>query len=240
MARRMADWRLDQDAVLTLLLPLAGITARGWAAADAALSPEERARAGRFMFDRDRDACRAAHGLKRVTLARLNGVAPSALDFVVGPRGKPALGTRPALRFNLSHCHGLVALAVSRDREVGVDVEFLGRRRPLVEALDRYFGPAERAWLATRPPAEFVADFLRLWTLKEAAIKATGDGLYADLDSFDVDPVRPALLRRPAAWPALALSARPVGADHVAALAVADPPARWRWDAVELSDFPVV
>jgi 4'-phosphopantetheinyl transferase len=194
--------------------------------AEPALSPEERDRAARFRFEADRDAFLAAHALKREMLAELGGLPPQAWRFVSGPAGKPeidpALG-RPWLRFNLTHTRSLVACAVTVGDDIGVDVESLDRRAPAPGLVERWFAPEEAAFLATRGPAEHGAAFLQLWTLKEAFVKATGEGIAMGLDSFAVasDPAR--LLRLPAAagpmaaWRLLQLQPDP---RHVLAVAL--------------------
>ena len=113
-----------------------------------------------------------------------------------GPNGKPSaqLDGRPApVSFNLSHANGMVGVAVlaQPDVPVGFDLERFDRRIEL-EIADRYFRPEEVSWLMGLAPDERPRGFLRLWTLKEALIKATGEGLSRELDSFwfDVFPPR--------------------------------------------------
>lgn len=154
----------------------------------ALLDDAERERADRFRFAADRAAYIAAHGLTRTLLSEVGGLAPQAWRFVAGPHGKPeidpALG-RAGLRFNLSHTRGFVAAAVGLDDDLGLDVEALDRRRPTDLAIaDRFFAPAEVAIVRAACEAEALDTFFRFWTLKEAFIKATGEGLARALDSF--------------------------------------------------------
>ncbi len=162
-----------------------------WQCLQAALSCDERARAVRFSFERHRREYVAAHALARLMLSEACFRRPQDLVFKAEPGGKPFLADAAHAHFNLSHCDGLVACAVSRDVAVGVDVEPTDRDVP-VEIADRYFAPAERAWLSGLPEAERGLGFLRLWTLKEAVIKATGRGVAQDLQSFtlSLDPPR--------------------------------------------------
>ena len=159
------------------------------------LDDAERQRAARFVFARNRIEFVAAHALLRAALASAFGVPSQAWRFVAGAHGKPAawIGGAPApLSFNLSHTTGMVGLAASAgsDRELGFDLENLARNIDLKVA-DRYFTPQEVAWLAALPEAERPRGFLRLWTLKEAFIKATGKGLTQDLASFWFVPSPP-------------------------------------------------
>jgi 4'-phosphopantetheinyl transferase len=93
--------------------------------------------------------------------------------------------------FNLSHTDGMVGVAVAMvpGLALGFDLEPLARRVPLAVAR-RYFTASEVAWLDGLPVPTRTEGFLRLWTLKEAFIKATGKGLTEDLSSFwfSVDP----------------------------------------------------
>jgi 4'-phosphopantetheinyl transferase len=162
------------------------------------LSPEERARAGRFRFEEDCRAYVAAHGLTRALLSEVGGLPPGAWRFVTGRAGKPevdpALGLA-WLRFNLTHTRSLVACAVAAEDDIGADVEDLGRRPVDPGVAERHFAPEEVALLAGLPPERWQETFLRIWTLKEAFVKATGDGLGLGLHrfAFGLDPL---VLRR--------------------------------------------
>ena len=150
------------------------------------LSADERERGERFHFERDRRRFVAARGLLRLLLGRYLDVDPAGLRFGYGPRGKPSLAGCEELRFNLSHSGGLTLLAVTRDCEVGVDIE---QERPVPESEDiarHYFSAREGAELRSLGADEREAAFFRCWTRKEAFIKATGDGLSRPLDTFDV------------------------------------------------------
>jgi 4'-phosphopantetheinyl transferase len=168
------------------------------AALRAPLPADERARAGRFHFERDQRRFVAGRGLLRVLLGRYLEADPASLRFGYGPQGKPFLEEYGDLRFNVSHSGGLALLAFTHGREVGVDVE---RERPLPEWKDiagRYFSAWEATELGRLPADERGAAFFRCWTRKEAFIKATGEGLSRPLDAFCVSlaPGEPARLRR--------------------------------------------
>ena len=154
----------------------------------AILSPEERARAERFRFPADRRRFVARRSQLRVLLGRRLGVEATDVVFAHGEHGKPMLDPRHhghALRFSASHSGGLAVVAVSA-LEVGVDVE---RIRPLADADDivaRYFSPGERRAFKAVPAPERPRAFLSAWTLKEAYLKAAGDGLGRGLGRFTV------------------------------------------------------
>lgn len=145
----------------------------------ALLSSAERARAQRFVFARDRVRYVQAHAALRQLLAQALGQAdPAALVFGARADGKPWLPAAPRLRFNLSHSADTAVIALSDQAEVGVDVEHPHALPDALALAAAHATAAERAALATLPtPAQRAAAFLRLWTRKEACLKAVGSGL---------------------------------------------------------------
>jgi 4'-phosphopantetheinyl transferase len=158
------------------------------------LDADELARAARFYFEPDRIIYTAAHWLLRNALTAAGGLPAADWRFAIGPHGKPridpALG-RDELSFNLSHTRGLVACAITTSAEIGIDVELMEQRRAGLDIAAHYFSAAEVKLLHAMPPAQQMQTFFRLWTLKEALIKTTGEGLQRALDSFSFafDPV---------------------------------------------------
>ncbi len=157
------------------------------------LDSTERERAARFHFERDRRQHIAAHALKRLMLSACahGTVAPQAWTFETALNGKPQVYERAGPHFNLSHCDGLVACAVSRRFELGLDVERLTDEIPF-EFAQSQFGPEEALWLSSLPSAYRTTGFFRLWTLKEAYLKAAGLGLAQPMRdfTFGFDPLR--------------------------------------------------
>jgi len=156
------------------------------------LDPTERQRADRFHFARDRNAFAVAHALLRYGLDLIGGHHP--WRFGQTPSGKPFIDDAllPGLHFNLSHSHAMTAVAISRDGPLGVDVEVVAPSPSHDDIAPLVFDPAERALLQSGDPEQRQETFYTLWTLKEAAIKATGQGLSADLPGFAfvLDPPR--------------------------------------------------
>lgn len=164
------------------LWPLDTGTARAGSLAGL-LSPDEGARARRFVRPGDARRYTAARGGLRRVLATYARVAPRDLRFAYGPGGKPALSVGPA--FNLSHSGGWAALAVGPPGlDLGLDIEGPAAWDPSLA--QSFLSPQENADLDALPPEDRAAAFLRCWTLKEALIKAQGDGLAIPLDSFTV------------------------------------------------------
>lgn len=193
------------------------------------LSADERQRAARLRFGRDRARFIVARGALRHILAIYSAVAPPLLEFRYGPRGKPAvrnLSKGDPLSFNLSHSQGVALIAVTRGRDIGVDVERIRPVSAVGEIADRVFSRREAAKLHALPASQKQAAFFACWTRKEAYVKAVGEGLAHPLDRFDValDPAAPARLlavdgdaRQASRWSLLDLRPAP---GYVAAVAV--------------------
>ena len=156
---------------------------------ESTLADDEKARAARFIFDRDRDHYIAARGILRDLLSGYIGCLAETIKFAYGPRGKPGLAdpdSKSNVRFNLSHSHGLALVAVGAGREVGIDVELLRPEFAGDGIAKRYFSEREVRELTRLPVESRTEGFFRCWTRKEAYIKARGDGLHIPLDSFSV------------------------------------------------------
>ena len=163
------------------------------------LAADERARAERFYFDGDREHFIVARGVLRAILGRTLNRVPESLSFCYGSHGKPALAGESdgaTIRFNVSHSHGVALYAVTRGREVGVDLEHIRFDLAVAEIAERFFSRREIAMLRTLPTELQCQAFFHCWTRKEAYIKARGEGLSLPLDQFDVSliPGEPAAL----------------------------------------------
>ena len=111
---------------------------------------------------------------------------PQRLVFAQNEFGKPHVVQAPSMHFSLSHSDDRALLAISDTLEVGADLE----RRRTLEHLDlarRYFHPDEIAEIEAQPGDGAQREaFFRIWTLKEAVVKALGKGLSMPLDGFAV------------------------------------------------------
>jgi 4'-phosphopantetheinyl transferase len=147
------------------------------------LDGSERARAEAFLSQRDRQQYTVAHGALRILAGRALRMTPSALRWDRGPYGKPALAAPwSGLSTSLSHSADLVAVAMAAGRAVGVDIQHLVPRLDAVAMSARFYPPAEAAYVATGPDATARAErFTRLWSRKEAVVKAAGGRLWPNL-----------------------------------------------------------
>ncbi|MDX6529270.1 MAG: 4-phosphopantetheinyl transferase [Blastocatellia bacterium] len=162
------------------------------------LSADERDRAARFHFAKDRNQFIEARAALRLLLSRYLELSPRELTFSFGSHGKPALAQELSnnLRFNLSRRHGLALVAFASNREIGVDVELVRNDLALFEAAENFFSATESAAWRSLPADLQVRGFYNCWTRKEAYIKARGEGLSFPLRQFDVSlaPGEPARL----------------------------------------------
>jgi 4'-phosphopantetheinyl transferase len=149
------------------------------------LTPQERDRARGFHFDHLQHAFILGRAALRVLLGSYLDLHPGAVQFTYGPRGKPKLETS-GLEFNASHSDGLAVFAFTFGCEIGVDVEQVRPLPDIAGIANRFFCREEAAELLALPLDERERAFFRCWTRKEAYIKATGEGLSAALDSFQV------------------------------------------------------
>jgi|SRR5947209_391557 len=139
------------------------------------LNPAERARAGRYRRPDDARRFSVARGWLRHVLGDVCATAPADVVLADGP-GKPRLSEPAGPRFNLAHAGDLALIAVA-EQEVGVDVEHVDSGPAGLEATALACTPSEAVALDGLPVDQRAAAFLRLWTAKEAYLKATGDGL---------------------------------------------------------------
>jgi 4'-phosphopantetheinyl transferase len=227
-------WELTEEQVHSWFVA-AGRFAAGLPELSADLCLEERQRAARFLFERDRVRYTICRALLRRLLAGYGAGPTPQFPFVYSPRGKPELpvNRNPTdLHFNLAHSGEVAVIGVARRYRLGVDVEQI---RPLSDpdSLVRVcFAPEEQAEFRSLPGSMRLRAFFAGWARKEAFVKATGEGLGRRLASFAVaiapDTV-PRVLRvggdcnAGAGWTLLDL---PVGERYAAAVAVDRPGVR--------------
>lgn len=151
----------------------------------ALLGQAERQRAARFAVDSLARRYRAAHGALRLLVEAEFGVPAARQDYTVGAHGKPFLPHVPYIRSNISYSAGRALVAISGERDIGVDIE---KVRPIGDALDvaeLYYTAREREQMGACPVAEIDRAFLTVWVRKEACSKAISKGLAIAPSSFE-------------------------------------------------------
>ncbi len=155
----------------------------------AILSAGEQARHARFLRAADRRDFAAAHALLRRTLCEVHpGTHPGDWTLMQEQLRKPTLSGPITPDVNITHTTGLVACAIVETGAVGIDAETDRRSVEVDELARNTCSHAERARLAALAPDGRKQPFLDIWTLKESLLKATGEGLAADLTAISFDP----------------------------------------------------
>lgn len=181
---------LEPDAVHVWILPLEVAGSR-LGELGQLLDPEERERAARFKLPGLGRRFTVSRAGLRILLSRYLGTEPERLTFRYGSRGKPFLSPwrgQDHPQFNLAHSSELALVAVASGRIVGIDLERKQWKDSLQDIAKRYFSPTECELLQREVSREAKADrFFALWSMKEAILKATGEGI-ADLTKVEVQP----------------------------------------------------
>lgn len=196
------------------------------------LTPNEKQRAAKYYFQKDREHFAVARGALREILSRYVSILPDRIRFSCNDYGKPLL-TGPTgdhlLRFNVSHSNGVALYALTRGRDIGVDVEFMRQEFASLGIAELFFSPLEVSMLRALPPNLQTPAFFNCWTRKEAYVKARGEGLSHPLHRFAVSlvPGEPASLLStdddPLEASRWSLTELCVGPNYVAAIAVEGP-----------------
>jgi len=165
------------------------------------VTDEEREQEQKFRFPGGREQYLITRALVRTVLSHYTGHDPAAWRFVAGRWGKPAVAAPPAapLVFNLTHTAGLIVCGVTAEAELGVDAEDLQRQNDVRSLARKCLAADELAAFDAQPAEQQVDRFFRLWTLKEALLKAHGTGFSVAPERFSIrlEPGQPPRLIDP-------------------------------------------
>jgi 4'-phosphopantetheinyl transferase len=153
------------------------------------LSTDEMAKASRFHFERDRERFIVARGILRHLLGCYLGENPAELRFEYTPYGKPFFAVDAgydSLSFNLSHSGEFALYAITRNRDVGIDIEFVRDDIDIELIARRFFSQRELNSLEKISKDMQTVRFFQYWTRKEAFLKAIGKGVSFPMEHFDV------------------------------------------------------
>ncbi len=155
------------------------------------LSEAEFNRAARFKFPQLQQRFIAAKGTLRILLSKYLGCSPKTVVFSYGSHGKPELVSKifrsEPLYFNQSDTNLFALYAFTKINPVGVDIEWIRNDIEALSLAERFFAPNETIALQSQPPEQQITAFFRIWTRKEAFIKAIGEGLSFPLHDFEVN-----------------------------------------------------
>lgn len=190
-ARPIAPLHDDEVQVWRLRVDLEGQTHAAAEPIAEVVTADERDRAARFRFEADRQRFLQGRLILRTFLGHHLGITPRDVVFVRGEFGKPEVEVQSpvatgTLRFNLAHSGEWLLFALAWNRELGVDVEHHRTMSDAIQIARRFFAPPEVAALEALDASLHHDTFFRVWTRKEAIVKATGQGISAGLDRFAV------------------------------------------------------
>jgi len=143
------------------------------------LSAQEKTRAAGFKKSRDARNFILRQGMVRAVLGQYIRKEAQAVRFVREERGKPYLDPEEnihEIHFSPSHTDEMVCLGISRKTSIGLDIVKCDSRYPFLATTEYLFTPRERQWITQIPSHEQHVRFFRIWSLKEALLKAAGGG----------------------------------------------------------------
>ena len=141
-----------------------------------ALRAEEKSRAGFFKSPKAADAYIASQGALRMLLSAYLNIEPDKVNIGRQKKGKPFSKDDPSLFFNISNSGGQIVLAFTRDGEMGIDIERIRELPDLDELIMKNFTTSEIEFISAKPNKR-LKRFFRFWTVKEAYLKAIGEGM---------------------------------------------------------------
>ncbi len=176
---------VDDNEIHLYLADVESVTSDLFERYRAILSPEELERNERYRFQHSKNTDLLARAITRTTLSKYAPFQPEEWQFIKGEHGKPEIANpNVSLRFNLSHTRRYVALAVTKTFDIGVDIECIERNNDVLSIAEHYFAEQELNDLFQLPARSQEDRFFDYWTLKEAYMKARGEGLALGLGNF--------------------------------------------------------
>jgi len=150
------------------------------------LSRDEKEKAQRFFFEKDRSQYVLARGVLRTLLGHYVNILPESVRFSYHAYGKPYLKNYPAIQFNIAHSEEMVIIALNYEDWIGVDIEYIERKIDVDNVAKRFFNEKEYSRLMSINEIEKRKLFFYQWTAKEAFVKAIGRGLAFDLANVEI------------------------------------------------------
>ncbi|MBL1209923.1 4'-phosphopantetheinyl transferase superfamily protein [Geminocystis sp. GBBB08] len=149
------------------------------------LSPDEQERINRFSSKSLKEYFIIYRGYLRIILSQYLTIKPDEICFTYSSKGKPLLDQKilSNIKFNLSHKNNYAVYAISK-YNVGIDLEKIDEKVRVENIAKRYFCHDEFDYLINLESSKKAEYFFKLWTIKEAYLKAIGEGLSGGLDSI--------------------------------------------------------
>jgi 4'-phosphopantetheinyl transferase len=176
MRHRFVDvWQADLNQYARCLSKLTAV-----------LNEQEKQRADTFQQPLLRNRYIAVRAITRHVLANYLSAQPADLQFSLGEYGKPDL-ISDSLYFNISHTDHLLLIAVGNLPDIGVDIELIKTRSNMDGMAKRCFAESEFQFWQPLPEPQSQETFYRLWTKKEAFVKAIGRGIALGLNRCEIE-----------------------------------------------------
>ena len=153
------------------------------------LIDEEKQKALKFVFEKDRVRYTIARGILREILGQYLSAVPNEISFSSNKYGKLSIDRKyhqSNLNFNLSHSGDMIVYGIINDRQIGIDVENIRPNDSSRNIINRFCSGHEKDEFNMLPERIKERAFFTCWTRKEAYIKALGLGLYYPLEHFSV------------------------------------------------------
>lgn len=150
------------------------------------LSVDEITRANRFKFEEHRNRFIAARGYLRQILSSYLQKPSRKITFEYSDRGKPKLHNT-SLQFNVSHSQDIALYGLTNNYLIGIDIEYLRSNVECNKIAERFFNERESQIINNLSKDKQAQTFFHLWTIKEAYLKATGEGLGGGLETVEIE-----------------------------------------------------
>lgn len=158
------------------------------------LSQDELEKSGNFHFEIDQERFIRAKGLLRLLIYVYTAIPPESIIFAYNKFGKPELSERHNKRefnFNISHSKMMLAIAITNNASIGIDIEFFEPIQNFLDIARRYFSDVEYQEIEALHKDEVLESFYTCWTTKESILKLLGEGLSYPLNNFNVKIFKP-------------------------------------------------
>lgn len=153
------------------------------------LSPDETQRAEQYHFPEERQRFINSRGILKDILGLYLNIPPEKIRFRNNSFGKPFVDIgvpQIDLQFSMSRSHDLALYAITCNRQIGIDIEYIHPILEIDQLIHRFFSLREKHAIRSVSPDHKLDTFFRYWTYKEAYIKAIGAGLSVSLNQFDI------------------------------------------------------
>jgi 4'-phosphopantetheinyl transferase len=151
------------------------------------LSKDEKTRADKFYFEHHRKNFIIFRATLRQTVSKHLNISAEKIKFKYAKFGKPEIITaqnKQNIQFNISHSENIALIAICKNKHIGIDIEQVRDLKDYQKISERFFSKKENQAVLKEPIKNQIKTFFQIWTRKEALIKASGKGLFQNLNSF--------------------------------------------------------